>query len=111
MGGKACECECECECECGQPFLSSTDNRSYVARFLPDQSYDAFSDIVDAAIERSGPTPADKDAACRGWRRFPMPYAWQCPNCGCLYLEDERGERHRFVPASEAAPRDVFRRR
>lgn len=90
----------EFKCDCGAGvFLAATDNRSYAAYLIPEQDYDALSTIVDDAIEKSGPTPRDKDAACIGWRKFPMPHVWQCPNCGSLYVEARDGQRHRFSPA------------
>jgi hypothetical protein len=98
------------QCDCGFSFLSSTDNRSYVARVLPDQSYDEFSGLIDDAIEKSGPTPRDKADACMAWRRFRMPRAWQCPNCGTLFVAAADGQRHRFLPASADVPKDLFAR-
>jgi hypothetical protein len=98
------------QCECGFEFLSSTDNRSYAAHVLPDQSYDEFSGLVDDAIEKSGPTPRDKADACMAWRHFRMPMAWQCPTCGSLFVEAADGGLHRFTPASVDASRRLFAR-
>ncbi|MGL6094416.1 MAG: hypothetical protein ACRC7O_01270 [Fimbriiglobus sp.] len=97
-------------CECGFTFLSSTDNLSYMAHVLPDQSFDEFSGRVDDAIESSGPSPEDKCRACMGWRAFHLPKAWQCRNCGTLYVEAADGQRHRFAPADAAVSRRVFAR-
>lgn len=98
-------------CECGQGrFITGTDNRSYLARCIPDQDYDAFSEVIDDAIEGSGPTAADKDAACVVWRAFPMLHVWQCYACGCVYIEGPNGEHHRFLPASADVPRHLFQR-
>ena len=102
----------EFTCDCGEfGFLNSTDNRSYVAQLIPDQEYDAFSEIIDAAIEKSGPTPHNKDAACMAWRTFPLPRAWQCPRCGALYIETHDRQRHRFLPASDEVSKQLFKRR
>jgi hypothetical protein len=98
------------QCDCGFGFLSSTDNRSYAAHVLPDQSYDEFSSLVDESIERSGPTPREKEGACMAWRRFRMVMAWQCPNCGALFLEAADGHLHRFTPASADVPKRLFAR-
>jgi hypothetical protein len=102
----------EFTCDCGEGrFVNSTDNRSYVAHLIPDQDYDAFAAVVDEAIEKSGPEPRDKDAACMAWRSFRMPRIWQCYACGSVYVEAEDGSRHRFLPASEAAPKRLFKRK
>lgn len=102
----------EFECDCGEGlFLSSTDNRSYVAHLIADQDYDDFSEAIDSAIERSGPTARDKDAAYMAWRRFHMPRVWQCRNCGSLYVEDKEGNRHTFRPASDEGSKQLFKRK
>jgi hypothetical protein len=98
------------QCDCGFGFLSSTDNRSYAAHVLPDQSYDKFWSLIDDAIEKSGPTPREKGDACMGSRSFRMPMAWQCPNCGTLFVEDADGTLHRFTPASAEVSKRLFAR-
>lgn len=102
----------EFTCDCGEgQFLNSTDNRSYVAHLIADQDYDEFSTIVDDAIEKSGPTPHDKDAACMRRREFRMPRAWQCYVCGSLYVEAQDGQRHRYDPASDETSKQLFKRK
>jgi hypothetical protein len=100
-----------CDCD-AHSFLDSIDNRSYAARYIPDQDYDEFSTLVDDAIEKSGPTPSDKDAACMAWRRgYWMPMLWQCPACGSLYVEAADAELYRFTPASPDVPKRLLGRR
>jgi hypothetical protein len=102
----------EFECDCGKgTFINSTDNRAYVAHLIPDEEYDAFSDVVDAAIERSGPTPYEKGAACMAWRKFRMPKAWQCYVCGSFYVEDKYGQRHCFRPDTAGVSKHLFKRK
>lgn len=102
----------EFACDCGgSQFITSTDNLSYMAHYVPDQEFDAFSDAVDAAIEKSGPTPRDKDAACMAWRNHPLLCIWQCYACGSVFIQARDGTIHRFVPASDAVPKQLFKRR
>lgn len=99
-------------CECGEGrFTTATDNLSYMAHFVPDQEYDLFSGAVDDAIEKSGPTARDKEAACMAWRSYTMLRLWQCYACGSVYIEGPDGSHHRFLPASEQVPKQLFRRR
>ncbi len=81
-----------------------------MAHILPDGCYDEFSGLVDQSIEMSGPTPRDKDEACMAWRRFRMPKAWQCPNCGTLFIEDASGARFRFIPSYAEVSKRLFAR-
>jgi hypothetical protein len=98
-------------CDCGQgSFMTKTDNLSYMAHFVPDQEYDAFSGMVDDAIEKSGPAAQDKDRACMAWRSYTMLRIWQCYACGSVYIESPDGSHHRFVPASDIASKQLFKR-
>ena len=100
----------EFTCSCGRQFLNSTDNRSYVAQILSDQDYDAFFDLIDAAVEKSGPTPLDKERAVMDLRASlfcKQPRIWQCVQCGLVYITDANGNRHAHAPAGDV-PRDLF---
>ena len=100
----------EFTCSCGYRFLNSTDNRSYVARILADQDYDAFFDLIDAAVEKSGPTPLDKERAVMDLRVSLFakhPHVWQCLQCGIVYITDAAGKRHAHTPVGDV-PRDLF---
>ncbi len=100
----------EFTCSCGQPFLNSIDNRSYLARFVADQDYDAFFDLVDAAVEKSGPTPLDKERAVMELRASLFPRhsrIWQCSKCGLVFITDANGNRHAYTPVDDA-PRDLL---
>ena len=100
----------EFTCECGLPFINSTDNRSFVAHYITDQKYDEFSEIIDDAIEKSGPSPREKEEACMKWREFRMPQIWQCYSCGNLYLEDQTRKRYLYKPESSETPKRIFKR-
>ncbi|MBL8799628.1 MAG: hypothetical protein JNM56_37445 [Planctomycetia bacterium] len=98
-------------CACGQfSFLDSTDNRSYVAHFIPDQDWDRYWTAIDDAVETSGPTAAEKAAASMALRRYRARLLWQCPVCGSLYVEDESGQPRRFVPEAATVPRRLLQR-
>jgi hypothetical protein len=98
-------------CDCGEGrFTTATDNRSYLARYLPDQEYDTFSTLVDDAIENSGSTATEKDRACMSWRSFPMLSIWQCYACGAIYIEAPDRTRHKFLPQSDQVSKHLFKR-
>jgi hypothetical protein len=96
-------------CVCGGfRFLGSADDRPYAAHFLPEQQWYPFWDAVDAAVESSGPSAREKADACMALRAWPARSLWQCPRCGALYVEDPQGGTHRFLPESDAVPRELF---
>jgi hypothetical protein len=98
-------------CSCGKfSFLGSTDNLSYAAHLIPDEGHwDEFWGAIDDAVEKSGPSAREKDAACLALRRYHFRMAWQCPVCGSLYIEDSVRKPHRFVPESPETPRRLLR--
>ena len=99
----------EFHCSCGFTF-QSRDNRSYTGWLLADEDFDAFWDLIDAAIEKSGPTPLDKERAVMDLRASLFekhPHLWQCPECGLVYIPDSDGNRHAHAPVGDA-PRDLF---
>ncbi|WP_339743272.1 hypothetical protein [uncultured Rubinisphaera sp.] len=101
----------ELTCRCGFTFLNSTDNRSYIAHWIADQDLDQFWELIDNAIEKSGPTAREKEAACMNLRRHLLSARqtiWQCPECGLVYLFDAEGKPHGFPPEGDS-PRNLLK--
>ena len=99
------------QCPCGELVHDAGDGLPNKAHFIADQDWEAFWEAVDAAVERSGPSPRAKEAAVmrlRGLGVFRQ--AWQCRHCGRLHLDDTPSTVRTFAP-DEDAPPDVFRRR
>lgn len=99
------------ECPCGALIHDGTDNLPHKAHFITDQDWDAFWDEVDAAIEKSGPSARDKEAAVmrlRGLRVFRM--AWQCSTCGRIHVDDASHEAWSFAPDADDTPKRIFGR-
>jgi hypothetical protein len=98
-------------CACGHQIIDGTDEMPNKAHVLPDQGWGELLDAIDAAIEQSGPTAADKDSACRDIRTRlskAMRLAWQCSACGSLYVDDARFQAWRFAPSSDDSPKNLF---
>jgi hypothetical protein len=97
-------------CECGHTIPDVTDNLPYKAHLIPDKNWDTFWDAIDDAIEKSGPTAADKERACMALRKesFGHRFVWQCPKCGRLYVDDRTHNLQCFVPATASVPKDLF---
>jgi hypothetical protein len=102
------------QCPCGELIYDGGDGLMNKAHFIADQDWERFWDEVDAAVEKSGPSVRDKEAACmrlRGLRMFRL--AWQCTNCGRLHLDDTPTMTRTFAPepAPDDASTSVFSRR
>jgi len=102
------------ECHCGALIVDQTDDLPQKAYVIPDQEWFGVLEAISAAVERSGPAAEDKSAASRAaravlWRVARS--AWQCRECGRLYMDDEKSILREFLPAEEDVPRELFRSR
>lgn len=101
-------------CQCGATIHDTTDKLADKAHIIPDQEWVDVWDAIDEAIEQSGPSTEEKTAACmklRGLMRRVTRLAWQCQQCGRLYIDDQDYELRQFVRASDDVPCELFRSR
>ena len=97
------------ECRCGALIFDSTDNLPDKAHFVPDKSWNRLWENIDAAIEKSGPSPDEKEAACMELRSSKyFRTMWQCGACGRLYIDDEQNELHVFEPESLSTSKRIL---
>lgn len=102
------------QCTCGALIVDQTDHLPHKAHVIPDQEWEALLAAVDHAIERSGPGARAKEAACMAAREAfsrAARLAWQCRQCGRLWMDDQQHEAREFVPAADDVPREIFRSR
>jgi hypothetical protein len=100
--------------QCGATIYDQTDQLPQKAHFVRDEDWFDVLDSIDDAIERSGPTAKEKEAACMKVRRLIgnlARSAWQCRACGRVYIDDQEHELREFVPGSTEVPREIFRSR
>ena len=101
-------------CRCGAVLPDSADDLAHKAHVIPDQEWLDLMEALDAAIEQSGPSAREKDAACCEIRRRVSAVtrtAYQCPRCGRLYLHGLGTRLHGFEPGSDCVPKEIFRSR
>lgn len=102
------------ECNCGALICDQTDALPHKAHFVPDQHWFQVLDAIDAAIEQAGPHRVDREAACMKIRHLLgnlSRTAWQCAECGRIYIDDQDYDLRAFVPGAEDVPREIFRTR
>ena len=101
-------------CACGAKISDAGDSRPNEVYLIPHQEMYDFWNAIDEAIEKSGPTAKDKEAACMNLRYLignVTRFACQCRECGRVYIQDQERNMQEFVPASDAVPRELFRSR
>jgi hypothetical protein len=72
-------------CHCGATIYDGTDYLPHKAHFIPDQDWFDVLDAIYDAIENSGPSAKQKEAACLRVRQLIGTLsrsAWQCRTCG-----------------------------
>lgn len=101
-------------CHCGATIYDQTDYLPHKAHYIPDQDVFEVLDAIDDAIEKSGPTAKEKEAACMKVRRLIGKLsrsAWQCRVCGRVYIDDQAHKLQQLVPGTDDVPRELFRSR
>ncbi|MDB5337899.1 MAG: hypothetical protein JWN70_3518 [Planctomycetaceae bacterium] len=101
-------------CHCGATIPDLTDGQPHKAHFIPDQDWWELREAIDSAIEKSGPSPRQKEAACMQLSTLLSRLsrqAWQCLDCGRVYLEQHDRSLQEFMPGSEAVTKELFRSR
>ncbi|MDW3652654.1 MAG: hypothetical protein R8P61_36590 [Bacteroidia bacterium] len=90
-------------CACGSLIIDSTDGHSTKAHVLPDKLWNAFWTAVDDAIESPQKGKKAQEAKCMDLRRkFSFRFAYECNNCGRLYLYDQENQLQEYLPATQS---------
>lgn len=86
-------------CTCGYLIIDQTDYLRHKGYLILDTQWFDFWDAIDAAIEKSGPSPKQKEAAAMKLRREDVfKTLWECANCGKLYIEGK--DKHKLIAYS-----------
>ena len=102
------------ECQCGETICDPTDSLPCKAHFIPDQDWFDLCDRVKAAVTPTGLSQVRTEAAFRELWTFisnVSRLAWQCRECGRVYVDDRENVLREFLPASDDVPRELFRSR
>lgn len=100
------------ECACGHLIHDGADALPHKAHFIADQAWHGLFDRLDDLIEHRCHTRAQRDAACtliRSLINGETRSAWQCGECGRLYVDDSTGQLQAYVPADDGTSREVLR--
>lgn len=91
-------------CECGQRIHDNTDHLSYKGYLISDQDQFDLLDEIDDAIEKSGPSPEEKEEAAMRIRSLVSDLfktVYQCPNCGNLFFDTDTSRLEMFRGANQ----------
>jgi hypothetical protein len=99
-------------CECGHEIRDGTDNIAEKGHVIPDQEWFATFDAVDRQV--IDPLLQGKIEAKRAYMLARLEIgrrqliAYQCPECGRLYIGKLDGKLHCFLPAGSSTPRNIL---
>ena len=91
------------QCECGHMIHDGTDGLGHKAHVIPDRRWNELTDAIDAAIE-TGEASARREAAAMQLRVLLNDMArtaWQCSECGRIYMENAERHLRSFRPEGE----------
>ncbi|WP_162933090.1 hypothetical protein [Roseovarius sp. EL26] len=86
------------KCECGAVIPDQTDNLSFKGYVFGDKDWFNFWDIVDEAIENPPAVETKEQTAMRIRRSEKTRMAWECFQCGRLYMDDSQSQLVQYVP-------------
>ena len=99
-------------CDCGRIISDQTDALPHKAHLIPDQLWNSLWDEIDANILLPlSQRRLTEEAASMRLRTLisnATRLAYQCPDCGRLFLDVKQPALHAFVPADVATPRDIL---
>lgn len=99
------------ECTCGSMIFDGGDDLPHKAHTVPDRLWNKTFDAIDKLVENAA-TKAQRDAACTKIRSLfadAARLAWQCRDCGRLYMDDAARDLQAYAP-EDGATRDLFGR-
>ncbi len=100
------------ECECGHLIVDQTDKLPFKAHLVPDQEWFRFLDAMDVLIDDvSAGKLRPQEASMAVRRAWPSRTAWQCSNCGRLYIDDRQHELNVYLPAAAKDSKEILRSR
>jgi hypothetical protein len=98
-------------CTCGATIYDHGGEQANKAHVVADQDWFGMIDAIDEAIESTGLTATEREAACMHVRallgKLSRP-AWQCAECGRVHLHDAQDSLHGFAPELQSAPVRLF---
>ncbi|MFT5820145.1 MAG: hypothetical protein ACI8ZM_001379 [Crocinitomix sp.] len=86
-------------CTCGFTIVDNTDYLRYKGHLISNTQWYDFFESIDHAVEKSGPTPKEKENALMQIRQEqPSKLVWECQNCGKLFFNSKKGDLITFSP-------------
>ncbi|MEQ1753681.1 MAG: hypothetical protein ABL973_06075 [Micropepsaceae bacterium] len=92
------------QCACGSVIHDGGDGLSNKAHLISDQSLFPLFDAIDRVLMLECSSAVAREAACTKLRSLVTKssrLAWECSNCGRLYLNQGQGNPREYLPGSE----------
>ncbi len=99
-------------CDCGRVIPDQTDDLPHKAHLIPDQLWNSLWEQIDASIllplSQQKLTEEAASMKLRTLLNDAVRLAYQCPDCGRLFVDVRQPEMPAFIPADATVPRDLF---
>ena len=101
-------------CDCGATINDQTDSLPQKGHLIPDQEWFPVCDGIDAMINDVAARRTNAETAAMQVRSILVTaarLAYQCRECGRLFVDDRQHQLHTFAPASTETSREILRSR
>ncbi|TAL00821.1 MAG: hypothetical protein EPO07_09185 [Verrucomicrobia bacterium] len=101
-------------CQCGTLIADNTDDLPHKAHLIPDQEWFPVFDAIDAVIADVAAGRSDADSAQTRFRSIlgtASRPAYQCRQCGRLFVLDRQNTFFPFAPTEADTDREILRGR
>lgn len=99
-------------CHCGHLIPDHTDDLPQKGHLIPDQNWNGLWDQIDEELlPKLASQKLSPDAASMQLRDVFSQVTrilYQCQECGRLYINDEHGKLHCYVPRDPTASREIL---
>jgi hypothetical protein len=100
-------------CYCGLELIDSSDHHPHKAWMIPDQLWNGIFDGLDEEVltllESGQIRESDASMQARRLIYDAARVLYQCSECGRLYVNDQHGKLHCFLPEDDSVPNHLLR--
>jgi hypothetical protein len=101
-------------CDCGATIIDQADSLLQKGHLIPDQEWFPVCDGIDAVIDDVAARRTNAEAAAMQVRSILITaarLAYQCRECGRLFVDDRQHQLHTFAPTSTETSREILKSR
>lgn len=92
------------QCSCGHIITDGGGGLTHKGHVVPDREWFPLFDAIDRVVMLECSSATAREAACTKLRSLfarSARLAWECANCGRLYLDQKQGDPREYLPGPD----------